>query len=383
MSSADDLLRFIDGSPTPFHVCRDRCRRTLDEAGFARLDEREAWPAERGRALRRPGRVARRVALRTATRRPVPHRRRPHRQPQSAAQAAPRHRGDPTGRRRRRRARAVRRGDARLLVRPRPRRRRTPRAPRRQRPARPHRRAGPARAAPGDPLDRDRRASDLDPQRHLNAVWVGSDPRVPPWLVASARASTPADVLGFELMAHDLQPSALVGADGELVSAPAAGQPGHLLRRAAGVPPLPSRPTASSRCWPCSTTRRSAAPVRARRAVRPARHRPRTHRARPPAADARTTTARSRRRCARPATWRTRRIPTTRSGTSRCTTSRWAGDRCSRSTRTCVTRPRRAARRRSRCACEQAERSAAALRAPRRPAVRLDDRPAERRAHRA
>ena len=67
----------------------------------------------------------------------------------------------------------------------------------------------------------DRKAVALDPQRHVNAVWgVGSGPRSFLDYVAD-RANVPAaDVLGADLMTHDLTPSRLVGANGELVSAP-------------------------------------------------------------------------------------------------------------------------------------------------------------------
>lgn len=40
--SAQDLLAFIDQSPTPYHAVLEVTRR-LDAAGFAELDEREAW----------------------------------------------------------------------------------------------------------------------------------------------------------------------------------------------------------------------------------------------------------------------------------------------------------------------------------------------------
>lgn len=38
----DDLLRFIDLSPTPYHAVLETCNR-LEAAGFERLDESEAW----------------------------------------------------------------------------------------------------------------------------------------------------------------------------------------------------------------------------------------------------------------------------------------------------------------------------------------------------
>ena len=69
-------------------------------------------------------------------------------------------------------------------------------------------------------LDRESKGSDIDPQRHLNAVWaIGSDTPFLSWLCEREGLRVD-DVLGFELMAHDVQPSALVGANRELVSAP-------------------------------------------------------------------------------------------------------------------------------------------------------------------
>lgn len=69
-------------------------------------------------------------------------------------------------------------------------------------------------------LAEDRKAVALDPQRHINAVWgVGSGTRSFLAYVAE-RADVPAaDVLGADLMTHDLTPSRLVGADRQLVSA--------------------------------------------------------------------------------------------------------------------------------------------------------------------
>ncbi len=67
----------------------------------------------------------------------------------------------------------------------------------------------------------DRKAVSLDPQRHVNAVWgVGSGPRSFLGYVAE-RAGVDADeILGIDLMTHDLTPSTVVGADGRLLSAP-------------------------------------------------------------------------------------------------------------------------------------------------------------------
>jgi aspartyl aminopeptidase len=40
--AADDLLDYVDASPTPFHACAESVRR-LEAAGFRALDERESW----------------------------------------------------------------------------------------------------------------------------------------------------------------------------------------------------------------------------------------------------------------------------------------------------------------------------------------------------
>lgn len=70
-------------------------------------------------------------------------------------------------------------------------------------------------------LAEDRKAVELNPQRHLNAVWgAGSGPRSFLEFVAEHAEVAADDVLGADLMTHDLTPSRLVGADGDLVSAP-------------------------------------------------------------------------------------------------------------------------------------------------------------------
>jgi aspartyl aminopeptidase len=67
----------------------------------------------------------------------------------------------------------------------------------------------------------DRKAVALDPQRHVNAVWgVGSGPRSFLDHIADRAGVAAADVLGVDLMTHDLAPSRLVGANRDLVSAP-------------------------------------------------------------------------------------------------------------------------------------------------------------------
>jgi aspartyl aminopeptidase len=66
----------------------------------------------------------------------------------------------------------------------------------------------------------DRKAVTLDPQRHLNAVW--GDGAAPDFLgyVAERAGVAPREVLGFDLMTHDLAPSAPTGVGEEFVSAP-------------------------------------------------------------------------------------------------------------------------------------------------------------------
>ena len=70
-------------------------------------------------------------------------------------------------------------------------------------------------------LAEDRKAVKLDPQRHVNAVWgVGAGARSFLGYVAEQAGVDEDDVLGADLMTHDLTPSTLAGVAGELVSAP-------------------------------------------------------------------------------------------------------------------------------------------------------------------
>ncbi|MCI4674531.1 M18 family aminopeptidase [Candidatus Mycolicibacterium alkanivorans] len=70
-------------------------------------------------------------------------------------------------------------------------------------------------------LAEDRAALTLDPQRHVNAVWgLGDAPRSFLDYASEWAGVAPADLLSADLMTHDLTPSALVGVDGEFVSAP-------------------------------------------------------------------------------------------------------------------------------------------------------------------
>ena len=70
-------------------------------------------------------------------------------------------------------------------------------------------------------LAEDRRSVTLDPQRHVNAVWgAGDDCRSVVGYVAERAGVGAADVLGADLMTHDVEASTLVGADRDLLSAP-------------------------------------------------------------------------------------------------------------------------------------------------------------------
>ncbi|AFM19193.1 aspartyl aminopeptidase [Mycolicibacterium chubuense NBB4] len=70
-------------------------------------------------------------------------------------------------------------------------------------------------------LAEDRKAVELNPQRHVNAVWgVGTGTRSFLAYVAGQAGVDADEVLGFDLMTHDINPSRLAGTAGELVSAP-------------------------------------------------------------------------------------------------------------------------------------------------------------------
>src|ERR1700722_14099640 len=67
----------------------------------------------------------------------------------------------------------------------------------------------------------DRKSLTLDPQRHVNAVW-GVDGRTRSFIgyVAEQAGVDPDDVLGADVMTHDLTPSTLSGLGDQFVSAP-------------------------------------------------------------------------------------------------------------------------------------------------------------------
>jgi aspartyl aminopeptidase len=216
-SAADELLTFIDDSPTPFHACQTVAA-ALDAAGWTRIDERDPWPTQPGR--RYVVRAGSLVAWSDETASAATDRFRvvgghtdspnlrlkQHHDvgTDAAAVVALEPYGGPllhtwfdrdlgvSGR-------VVLRDGSEHLIRI----------------------DEPLLRVPhlAIHLDRDSKGGDIDPQRHLNAVW-GVEPReLLPWL-CKREGLAEADVLGFELMAHPVQTSALVGADGELVAAP-------------------------------------------------------------------------------------------------------------------------------------------------------------------
>lgn len=70
-------------------------------------------------------------------------------------------------------------------------------------------------------LAEDRNSVTLNPQRHLDAVWgSGGRPRSLHQWVADRAGVDPEDLLSADLMTHVLEPSRLIGADDQLLSAP-------------------------------------------------------------------------------------------------------------------------------------------------------------------
>lgn len=212
---AADLCRFVDASPTPFHVVQKVVDR-LTAAGFTELDETEVWPGDPGAyVVRRAGSV---VAWRTGERRDSG----------SAFRVVGGHTDSPNLRLKQhhdtRRAdvpvlalepyggpileswldrdlviagRLVTRDGVEHLVRTRE----------------------PVVRVPHLAIHLDRDQSAPDRQRHLDGLWTLDPVEFLPWLAATVGLA-PDEVTGFDLMTADAQPSALVGAHEEFVAAP-------------------------------------------------------------------------------------------------------------------------------------------------------------------
>lgn len=109
-------------------------------------------------------------------------------------------------------------------------------------------------------LSEDRKGVTLDPQRHVNGIWgVGSKPKSFIGFVAERAGVAASSVLGWELMTHDLAPSAVVGVDKELVSAPRLDNQARVMQGHKHFWPRLSRPVSRSQCLHSSIMKRSAA----------------------------------------------------------------------------------------------------------------------------
>jgi len=214
---AEDLCQFIDRSPSPFHVCATVATE-LEAAGFARLEERAAWPTDQGRYyLIRGGSL---IAWSTEASTP----------PTDAFRIVGGHTDSPNLRLKQHHdlhqlglavvalepyggawlnswldrdlgisgRLGLRDGTEKLVHIDEP----VLRVPQL-----------------AIHLSEDRKGVQLDPQRHVNAIWgSGHGTDFLTWIGAQAGVARE-DILGFELMTHDTAPSALIGANSELVSA--------------------------------------------------------------------------------------------------------------------------------------------------------------------
>ncbi len=221
-ADAEGLCAFVDASPSPFHVVATVVR-TLEAAGFRHLHETDAWPAEPGRYLVVRGGSLVAWSTEAAAGPTTPFRlvgghtdspnlrvkQHPSRSRAGWEVVALEPYGGPLldswldrdlGLSGRLSVRAGGRIEQRLLH-------------------------------IDDPVVRvpqlaihlmeDRKRVELNPQQHLDAVWgIGSEPAdFAEYVAADLGVATP-DVLGWELMTHDLTPSRLMGREGDLLSAP-------------------------------------------------------------------------------------------------------------------------------------------------------------------
>ena len=214
---AADLCAFIDASPTPFHVC-ETVASELDAAGYVRIDERNEWPSDQGHFyVVRGGSL---VAWSTEA----------SNTPSDPFRVVGGHTDSPNLRLKQHHdlgsdglgvialepyggawlnswldrdlgiaGRLAMRDGSFTLV------------------------------HTGEPvlrvpqlaihLSAERKGVELDPQRHVNAIWSTTTGTFLEW-VAEQAGVVAGDVVGFELMAHDTAPSRLTGAASDLVSAP-------------------------------------------------------------------------------------------------------------------------------------------------------------------
>lgn len=217
-ASAADLCRFVDGSPSPFHVCATVATE-LRASGYTQVEERDAWPSEGGRHfLVRGGSL---IAWSTES----------FAEPSDGFRIAGGHTDSPNLRVKQYHdlaafgldvvalepyggpwlnswldrdlglsGRLSLRDGTDLLIRI----------------------DEPVLRVPqlAIHLSEERKGVTLDPQRQVNAIWgSGARQGFLGW-VAERAGTRREDILGFELMTHDTAPSRVTGPNGEFVSAP-------------------------------------------------------------------------------------------------------------------------------------------------------------------
>lgn len=217
IAPAAELCTFVDRSPTPFHVC-ETVAAELEAAGYVRVREQDAWPTENGRHyLIRGGSL---VAWSTGASEVASdgfrvvggHTDSPNLRLKQRHDLAPQGLGvvalEPYGgawlnswldRDLGIAGRLALRDGTETLVHI----------------------AEPVLRVPqlAIHLSAERKGVELDPQRHLNAIWSTGPGEFLEHIGERAGVARQ-DILGFELMTHDTAPSALTGARAELVSAP-------------------------------------------------------------------------------------------------------------------------------------------------------------------
>lgn len=216
MSAADDLCRFVDASPSPFHAVATVAA-ALDAAGWARVDERDPWPApgSRGYVVRGGSLVAWDDTTSTSAADPF--------------HVVGAHTDSPNLRLKQHHDRRFEGTDV-LALEPYGGPLLTTWIDRDLGVAgRVVLRDGQERLVHVDEpvlrvpnlaihLDRDAAAAP-DRQRHLDAIWSQAGTPFLGWL-GEREGFAAEEVLGFELMTADVAPSGRVGADGWLVAAP-------------------------------------------------------------------------------------------------------------------------------------------------------------------
>lgn len=216
IAPAEALCAFIDASPTPFHVCRTVANE-LEAVGYERVDERASWPTEPGRyfVIRGGSLVAWSTEASTspndAFRVVGGHTDSPNLRLKQHHDLSPESLGvvalEPYGgawlnswldRDLGLAGRLSLRDGTDLLVHI----------------------DEPVLRVPQLAIHLSaERKLDVDPQRHLNAIWSTSSGTFLDFVADRAKVAQ-SDILGFELMTHDTAPSALTGTSRELVSAP-------------------------------------------------------------------------------------------------------------------------------------------------------------------